>query len=115
MASACGKSKAMRSGGGAARVGDTTRTIRDTAAQPAVSDSLARAVLARHRDTLMAVPGVVGTALGLCEGEYCIKVLVEARSPIIEKRIPSELEGVRVEILPTGPIRAVGKDTEDSG
>src|SRR5439155_1082236 len=33
-------------------------------------------VLAAHSDSLMALPGVVGTAIGLCDGEKCIKVMV---------------------------------------
>lgn len=79
-----------------------------------VTDSLARAVLARHTDSLMAVPGVVGTALGLCKGEYCIKVLVEKPTPVIRRRVPERLEGIRVEVVPTGRIRAVGEDTGDT-
>lgn len=80
-----------------------------------MSDSLARAVLARHRDTLMALPGVVGTGIGLCEGEPCIHVLVEQSSRAVEARIPDRLEGVRVRILPIGPFRATGPDGEDPG
>ena len=38
------------------------------------------AVLREHTDRLMALPGVVGSAQGLCDGEPCIKVLVVTRT-----------------------------------
>ena len=61
-------------------------------------------VLAAHTDSLMKLPGVVGTALGLCEGERCIKVLLADSSAGARSRIPSRLEGYRVVALVTGPI-----------
>src|SRR6266571_70195 len=63
------------------------------------------AVLAAHTDSLMKLPGVVGTALGLCEGERCIKVLVADSSSRTRGRIPSRLEGYRVVVDVTGPIQ----------
>ena len=62
-------------------------------------------VLAAHTDSLMKLPGVVGTALGLCEGERCIKVLVADSSSRTRGRIPSRLEGYRVVVDVTGPIQ----------
>jgi hypothetical protein len=62
-------------------------------------------VLATHRDSLMALPGVVGTAVGLCDGERCIKVLVADSSPDTRGRIPTRLEGYRVIVEVTGTIR----------
>ena len=61
-------------------------------------------VLAAHTDSLMAVPGVVGTAIGLCDSERCIKVLV-ADSASAARRIPTRLEGYRVVVEVTGTIR----------
>lgn len=61
-------------------------------------------VLAAHADSLMALPGVVGTAIGMCEGERCIKVLV-ADSSAARAKIPSRLEGYRVTVEVTGAIR----------
>lgn len=66
------------------------------------------AVLAAHRDSLMALPGVVGTAIGLCDGERCIKVLVSDSSPDMKGRIPVRLEGYRVVSEVTGTIRPRG-------
>jgi hypothetical protein len=62
-------------------------------------------VLAAHTDSLMKLPGVVGTAVGMCEGQRCIKVLVSDSSPDTKARIPSSLDGYRVVVEVTGPIR----------
>jgi hypothetical protein len=62
-------------------------------------------VLAAHTDSLMKLPGVVGTAVGMCEGRRCIKVLVSDSSPDTKARIPSNLDGYRVVVEVTGPIR----------
>src|SRR5712691_5292736 len=62
-------------------------------------------VLAAHTDSLMKLPGVVGTALGLCEGERCIKVLLADSSAGARSRIPSRLDGYRVLVEVTGPIK----------
>ena len=60
-------------------------------------------VLAAHTDSLMKVPGVVGTALGLCGHERCIKVLMAGKGPAVGK-IPTSLEGYRVVVEIAGPI-----------
>ena len=62
-------------------------------------------VLDAHTDSLMALPGVVGTAIGLCDGERCIKVFLADSSPATKGRIPARLEGYRVVAEVTGPIR----------
>ncbi len=65
------------------------------------------AVLKEHTGRLMSLPGVVGTAQGLCEGKPCIKVYVEKKTPDLVKQIPSTLEGYEVIIQETGEIRAL--------
>ena len=62
-------------------------------------------VLAAHTDSLMTLPGVVGTAVGLCDGQRCIKVLVADSSAATKRRIPATLEGYRVSIEVTGNIK----------
>lgn len=62
------------------------------------------AVLAAHNDSLMAVRGVVGTAVGRCKGAPCIRVLVTRTSDEIRRRIPHELEGFPVLIDVSGPV-----------
>jgi hypothetical protein len=58
----------------------------------------------------MSLSGVVGTAEGQCAGKPCILVLVERLTPALRQAIPSELEGVRVEVRETGRIEA--RDSE---
>src|SRR2546423_3486147 len=62
-------------------------------------------VLAAHSDSLMALPGVVGTAIGLCDGERCIKVFLADSSPDTKRKIPARLEGYRVLAEVTGMIK----------
>ena len=61
-------------------------------------------VLAAHTDSLMKLPGVVGTAIGLCDGERCINVLLADSSTATKRRIPSHLEGYRVVAVVSGTI-----------
>jgi hypothetical protein len=61
-------------------------------------------VLAAHTDSLLALPGVVGTAIGLCDGERCIKVLLADSSVGTRGRVPARLEGYRVIAEVTGPV-----------
>ena len=63
-------------------------------------------VLKEHTEELMSVPGVVGTAQGLCDDKPCIKVFVVEKTPELEQRIPDVLEGYQVMIEETGEIRA---------
>jgi hypothetical protein len=63
-------------------------------------------VLATHTPSLMSLPGVTGTAQGLCDGAECIKVLVVRDSPKLRKRIPHRLEGYPVQVEVTGTFSA---------
>ena len=62
-------------------------------------------VLAEHSAALLAVPGVVGTAEGVCEGAPCIRVYVEEATSILRARVPEVLEGYPVVIEETGEIQ----------
>jgi hypothetical protein len=53
----------------------------------------------------MAVPGVVGTAIGVSEGAPCIRVLVTDAGAAVRGRIPERLEGYPVRVEVTGVIR----------
>jgi predicted NodU family carbamoyl transferase len=64
-------------------------------------------VLKEHAKELMSVPGVVGTAEGLCDDRPCIKVYVVKRSMEIDKKIPGTLEGYPVKIEVTGELRTM--------
>jgi hypothetical protein len=62
-------------------------------------------VLTAHTDSLMALRGVVGTAIALCDGERCIKVFLADSNPDDKASIPPRLEGYRVVVEVTGTIR----------
>ena len=64
-------------------------------------------VLREHSKELMSIPGVVGTAQGLCDDNPCIKVYVIKKMPEFHKKIPDILEGYPVMIEETGEIRAL--------
>ncbi len=66
-------------------------------------------VLAEQSPILMALPGVVGTAQGLCDKKPCIVIYVIQKTPDLEKKIPPTLEGYPVRIEETGEIRALPK------
>ena len=65
------------------------------------------AVLERHRDRLMAIPGVVGTGVGDCTGKRCIKLFVMKRTPELSAAVPASLEGFSVAVEEVGEIRAL--------
>ncbi len=69
-------------------------------------DKTIEAVLAEHTDTLMSIPGVVGTAQSECDGAPCIKVYAAEITDELRSRIPPTIEGYTVSIQETGPIRA---------
>ncbi len=69
-------------------------------------------VLKKHTNELMSIPGVVGTAQGLCNGKPCIKVFVIKKTLELDKNIPGILEGYKVVVEETGEIRALPKDQE---
>lgn len=63
--------------------------------------------LVEHTPALMALPGVVGTAQGLCDKLPCIVIYVIQKTPELERKIPQTLEGFPVRIEETGEIRAL--------
>ena len=68
--------------------------------------------LERHSAELMAVPGVVAAAQGLCDGEPCIRVFVEKRSDEIDRSVPKSIEGYKVVVEESGEVRALPDDRE---
>jgi len=73
--------------------------------EASMAEKTIEAVLKQHTNWLMSVPGVVGTAIGECEGRPCIKVLVLKRTQELMKKIPPALEGFPVAVEETGEIR----------
>lgn len=64
-------------------------------------------VLKEHTRELMSVPGVVGTAEGMCDDRPCIKVYVIKNRPEQVRKIPDTLEGYPVKVEVTGEFRTM--------
>jgi hypothetical protein len=75
-----------------------------------MSGKTIKAVLKEHTEVLMSIPGVAGTAQGLCNDKPCIIVFVIKKTPELEQKIPLALEGYPVKIEVTGEIRARSED-----
>lgn len=63
-------------------------------------------VIKEHTPDLMSVPGVTGTAQGLCNGHPCIKVFVTQMNKKIKEQVPEKIEGYTVKVEETGTFRA---------
>lgn len=59
-----------------------------------------------NRDRLMSIRGVAGVGLGLDSGQKVIVVMCEGPAEKMSARLPRELEGNRVVVRETGPVRA---------
>ena len=57
-------------------------------------------------EEVMRLPGVVGTAVGLCADHPCIKVFLAGPSPELAERIPRTYRGFQVDVEVSGEIRA---------
>jgi len=64
-------------------------------------------VLEEHAKAIMSVPGVIGTAQGLCGENPCIIVFVIKITPDLEQKIPKNLNGYPVVLKETGKIKAL--------
>ena len=63
--------------------------------------------LNEHTDSLMSLPGVVGTAQGECAGQPCIRVFVVKKTPDLLMHIPHALGGYQVVVQETGEFKAL--------
>lgn len=61
-------------------------------------------VLARHTDSLMAIPGVVGVGEGQQAGSPAVFVMVERNTAELGAALPDSLEGYAVVVSETGRI-----------
>jgi len=69
------------------------------------------AVMESHVDDLMAIPGVVGVAVGELEDKTpCILVLISEETDKIRQDVPQELEGHPVRLMVSGEIRPMQHD-----
>jgi hypothetical protein len=62
-------------------------------------------VLEAHSEEWMAIPGVVGTGIGECAGQPCIRVFVVEKTPELERKLPARVEGYVVDVVATGEFR----------
>jgi hypothetical protein len=63
-------------------------------------------VLESHQDSLLALPGVVGTAIGRCDDALCIRVFVAEENQATRGAVPNSLDGYAVRVEVTGRFRA---------
>lgn len=70
-------------------------------------------VLSEVTPDWLEISGVVGTGQGLCDGTPCIVVYASTRTPEIESRIPTTVDGHRVRVEVTGRIEPLAPG--DSG
>jgi hypothetical protein len=61
---------------------------------------------------LMSLPGVVGTAQGLCDSKPCIRVYVLKKSPELVRQIPDTIDGYPVVIEETGAIHTLPENRD---
>jgi hypothetical protein len=73
--------------------------------QPRLTGKPIDEVLKENTPHLMSIAGVVGTAIGDCSGNPCIKVLVAKKTDILRQQIPSMLETWQVEIIESGEVK----------
>ncbi len=62
-----------------------------------------------HTAAWMAIPGVIGTAIGEHKGKPCILVLTASNTKRVRQQIPATADGYPVVVQYTGEIRALGE------
>ena len=63
-------------------------------------------VLQDNRDTWMAIPTVVGVAVGEYRKKPCIKIFITTDIAYVQTKIPKVIDGYHVVIEETGPFQA---------
>ena len=102
-------SAASCGGPGAGPVQGDESSARETAStsptEAIMPDSAIIAAQEELTRTVMALPAVAGTAVGLCGDTVCIKVFLTRRDETVMEQIPETFLGFRVDIKVTGEIR----------
>ena len=88
------------------------KTVEGEESEDKMPEKTIEDVLKEHTDELMSIPGVVGTAEGLCNDQPCIKVFVIKNTPELEQKIPNVLEAFTVEVEETGEFRALPNERD---
>ena len=92
---------------GSGIVSCVNKTANDQEERKQVTAKTIEEVLKEHTEELMSLPGVVGTAQGLCDDKPCIKVYVIKKTSELDQKIPDIIEGYRIMIEETGEIQAL--------
>ena len=88
------------------------KTVEGEESEDKMPEKTIEEVLKEHTNKLMSIPGVVGTAQGLCDNKPCIKVYVIKRSLELEQKIPKKIEGFVVEVEETGEFHALPENQD---
>lgn len=73
---------------------------------PDTSIAAAQAAQEELTPTVMALPGVTGTAVGLCDDKPCIKVYLARDDEELRARIPESHRGFKVDVEVSGEFEA---------
>ena len=97
-------------GSGTGRTGDHEPSAEEAAGvsateEAAMPDSAIIAAQEELTPTVLALPGVTGTAVGLCGDGLCIKVYLARADTSVIEQIPERFRGFRVDVEVTGTIR----------
>jgi hypothetical protein len=84
--------------------------VHDSGAKDTMTAKTIERVLKEHTDEWMSIPGVVGTAQGLCGDKPCIKVFVIEKTLELKEKIPAVLEDYQVMVEAIGEVRALPKN-----
>lgn len=88
------------------------KTVEGEESEDKMPEKTIEEVLKEHTNKLMSIPGVVGTAQGLCDNKPCIKVYVVKRSLELEQKIPKKIEGFVVGVEETGEFHALPENQD---
>jgi len=66
-----------------------------------------KAVLEKHTDTWMKIPGVVGTGIGELNERPCISIYVDKKSDELTSKFPPSVDGHPVNVEVIGEIGAL--------
>ncbi len=85
------------------------QTIVDSEKGAAMPEKTIEQVLQEHTNAWMALPGVVGTALGVEKGKPCILVYTASNTAQVRRQIASIVEGYPVVVEYVGEVHALDK------
>jgi hypothetical protein len=76
-----------------------------------LTEQQARDVKQRHSQELLSKPGVSGVGVEKDEsGEFVITLYLDSDDPGIQKQLPTDVEGVPVKFVFSGPFRQLARE-----